>query len=428
MAELGVSREVATAVLELRRSELYAERSYSLASFAFSFGSELGFPKFSLSQLELSVVTPLERPLCIEVLLRLLAGALGRASPSRQTHTPPAAEPPRLDKDGAPPPLQVPEKWESSLAALLEEEEGVPAEDSWLGCANPLEGGDVFSSPPAARFQLLVALCERMLLDDVVTEGPSGYSPLVWAAWHGQPVGEHGGFRYWVVPGECRVWRETAGGKRDRKGGDEADAPGAWDTPAVSEAQLSALITQLAGEKEGRTLSSALQRGCLAPLAKARAAAEEEAAAAVAAEAAEQEAILLRVSRSASLRSVVKEEADRREVERAKELRLLHARRVEAVEERRRALKRLIPARLRTGDWEARLVAANAQPGEPAWRAPPVGGEALGRDVSVWWTKEKEFFPGTVTAWEEATGRATVTFWDGDVETYKLEEEQVAWH
>ena len=70
----------------------------------------------------------------------------------------------------------------------------------------------------------------------------------------------------------------------------------------------------------------------------------------------------------------------------------------------------------------------NAQPGEPAWRAPPVGGEALGRDVSVWWTKEKEFFPGTVTAWEEATGRATVTFWDGDVETYKLEEEQVAWH
>ena len=126
----------------------------------------------------------------------------------------------------------MPEKWEQSLARLLEEEDGVPAEDSWLGVANPLAPAvDVFAATPTARFQLLVALSERMLLDDVVTEGPAN-SPLAWTSWHGQPVNCEpvGGFRYWVVPGECRVWRETR--KRDKKG--EDDTPGTWETACAA--------------------------------------------------------------------------------------------------------------------------------------------------------------------------------------------------
>ena len=53
----------------------------------------------------------------------------------------------------------------------------------------------------------------------------------------------------------------------------------------------------------------------------------------------------------------------------------------------------------------------------------------VNRDLSVWWkAPQHQFFPGTVTSWDAESGKATVTFWDGDVVSYNLDNEAVAWH
>lgn len=424
--ELGVSREEAVLVNTLRCWPSHAPVTYSLASFAHVFGRSLGVA-FTLSQLELSLVSPTVRPLCVAVLLRLLASG-----------------PPRLDSDSVAAPLSVPATWEEQLAQLLEVEEGVTAEESWLGCADPLGGCSFFDASPAQRLALLAALAERLLQDSEfgLEAPPPPPGPLANAIWHGLPLCESGGNRWFAVPGEPRLWcvprRAGLAGPPDRRRrrekavtGDKR-GEGAWEVVAWNEAALKKEASRLAAETEAplRSLAASLTRGVLDKLAAAREAAKEAAAEAAAVTTAEAEAILLRGSRAASLRSVGREEVEKREEEQSRLLRALAARKLEAAEQRRARLRALVPQRLRDaqGEWERRLSEAAREAGEPAWQAAPKGAEAVGRSLSVWWTAEKEFFCGDVTGWDEASGKHTVTFWDGDVDSYMLAHELVAWH
>lgn len=117
------------------------------------------------------------RPLCVELLLRLLATRL-----------------PSFDDDDVVLPLKVPSDWEARLADLVAPEPDEAAEDSWLGEADPLGGADFFAASPKARLRLLYALAERRLRDsevptDPLGEPPAGPGAVASAAWHGAPLG-----------------------------------------------------------------------------------------------------------------------------------------------------------------------------------------------------------------------------------------------
>lgn len=331
----------------------------------------------------------------LQVLLRLLA-----------------AEPPRLDEDGAPvKPLSVPANWETSLAKLLTLDVDEAPEEGWLGAADPLEGCSFFDAPPVARLALLRCLSERWLLDDGLAQADPPAGPkLVTNAWHGAPLGaDAGGARYFAVPGEARIYKETSAGK--------------WELCAATVAETRALMRTLGEDVPAhKAICQSIARGLLPPLEDAEAAAAAERAAAAAAERRDAEAVLSRVSRGASLRTGGRQEAERRAKERDLALRDLAARQAESAEAARAALREFVPERFRTGDWQAALFEHQAG----GWCPPPQGAQALGRHVSVRWPSG--FFAGTVSAWNAETGVHTVTYWDGDIEQVTLTEETVAWH
>ncbi len=479
----GLSRDEAAVLLQLRRDE----NLYAFASFTYLFGQTLGFPNHTVAELgarapnnapafrrrlltplplcaraEVSLLKPLARPLVIEVrqdatratALPHVESCSVAPSPSLYAlavvyiqHTSPlppltraapapqlllrllAADPPRLDEDGKPlKPVSIPSNWEAHLARLLHLDADEVPEDGWLGAADPLEGASFFDAPACARLSLLRSLSERWLRDDALeADEPPSYPRSLNALWHGAPLGaDAAGARYYAVPGEARVYREVPGADGEA---------GKWDVPATTVSEVRALANKLGDAPPShKLLSAALAKGLLAPLEQAEANAKAEREEREEAARRDAQAVISRVSRGASLRAGVRDDAERRAKEREEELKQLAARQAEAAEAGRAALRALVPQRFRTGDWEAALFEDDA-----AWQPPPQGEAAVGRHVSVYWplsklqranpkAKEGEFFAGTVASYDAASEKHRIAYWDGDVEEVALSEETVAWH
>lgn len=346
------------------------------------------------------------RPLCVELLLRLMANRL-----------------PTFDDDGLVMPLKVPVDWEEKLADLVAVEEGEAAEESWLGEADPLGGASFFEATPQARLRLLHALAERRLYDsnvptDPLGEPPAGPGAVASAAWHGAPLGTDAtGVRYWALPGEPRVWCEKPAGP---KGGEDQ-----WSVAATTTAEVRALAAKLSQAGGSASLCSALLKSLLPPVLRAEAERAAEAGReAERARRAEEAAAAARIvgGPRVSLRNSTVEETQRRAAERAAEeariIALQTAEAAAAVDFKRNALKALVPERFHNAKWEAELYAAAElaeRPDAPPTAEAPQGLACIGRSVSILWPKENAFFVGTITAFTPSTGMHTIKYEDGDV-------------
>jgi len=397
-----LSREEEASVARLRLSPL-AESIFSFASFAALYGESLALPRFTCSDLERSLVTPLTRPLCVALLLRLVA----TTAPERGVKSPPPVTPPR--------------EWEERLAASLKLEEGQDAADSWLGARDPLEGQSFFDAQPAQRLQLLVELAESRAQGGLAELIPA--SRLAEGLWHGAPLGSTPAGTFYAVPMDGRVFCE---------------AKGKWTVAAAGAGDVKALASRLSAEGGAASVSSALLRSLLPPIDAA--AAKLAAAAAEAAEArAERSASLLKhleaaTSRATSLRTATLEEGLRRAQQAAEEEAFARGRaaaeEAAMLEAKRRDLRVLIPPRFHSRAWEDALYAAAGLPSlAQAPRLPPgpEGEAAVGRRVSVFWPAEADWFIGTVKSFTASSKAHRIEYEDGDKESIILSHEAVAW-